>query len=124
MTDEREEAALRPGDRELVEWVGRHTAPPDETPARRAAFHASLRARLEPRRRLLVAPALAAVATACLVWWALPTSLPVGPASVALDAAWEDELLLSSDLSPSADEDESRYLPQDYQAIAFVFLES
>ncbi len=119
---EREDAKLRPRDRELVEWVGRHYAPPEETAARRAAFAESLRARLEPRRRWVLAPALAAVAMACLVWWALPTSLPRAPAGAALDSAWEYELLLSSEVSPAADRDESRFLPDDYQAIASAFL--
>jgi hypothetical protein len=121
---EREDADLGPRDRELVEWVGRHYAPPEETPARRAAFAESLRVRLEPRRRRVLAPALAAVAAACLVWWALPTSLPRDPAAAALDSAWEYELLLSSDLSPTADRDESRFLPRDYQMIASAFLGS
>jgi hypothetical protein len=121
---EREDATLRPRDRELVEWVGRHYAPPEETATRRAAFAESLRVRLEPRRRWVLAPALAAVATACLVWWALPTSSPRAPAEVALDSAWEYELLLSSDVSPTADRDESQYLPHDYEAIAAAFLGS
>jgi len=41
-----------------------------------------------------------------------------------VDSAWEYEILLSSDVSPTADRDESQYLPDDYQAIAAAFLGS
>ncbi len=106
---EREDPRLEPRDRELVDWMGRHYAPPEETAARRAAFTESLRARLEPP---------------CLVWWLLPGAAPEPPVAVADAGAWEYELLLSSDVSPAADRDESGFLPDDYQAIAAVFLGS
>jgi hypothetical protein len=67
---------------------------------------------------------VAAVATACLVWWALPAWSPSAPSASAVDSAWEYEILLSSDVSPTADRDESQYLPDDYQAIAAAFLGS
>lgn len=120
---ERDDAALAPRDRELVERIAGEYAPPAETPARRAAFGEALRARLERRRRPLWVPALVAVAAAGVVWLALPSSSPPGPATLD-PAAWEYELLVSSDLSPSDDRDESRFLPEDYQAIAVAFLGS
>jgi hypothetical protein len=121
---EREDPRLEPRDRELVDWIGRHYAPPEETTARRAAFTESLRARLEPRRGRVFGPAFAALAAACLAWWLLPGAAPEDPATVADVGAWEYELLLSSDVSPAADRDESGFLPDDYQAIATVFLGS
>jgi hypothetical protein len=61
---------------------------------------------------------------ACLVWWAVPTSSPRAPDASAAVSAWEYELLLSSDVSPTADRNEGQYLPHDYQAIAAAFLGS
>ncbi len=53
-----------------------------------------------------------------------PGSVAKGLGPAALDSAWEYELLLSSDVSPTADRDESRFLPREYQAIASAFLGS
>lgn len=122
MTDH-DDARLEPRERALVQRIEQAYAPPPETPARRAAFSERLRARLEPRERPLWAPALAAVALACLVWVALPTKPPSSEDALD-DGAWEYELLVSSDVSPAADRDESLYLPDDYQAIAQAFLDS
>jgi hypothetical protein len=43
-------------------------------------------------------------------------------ANGAVAAAWEAELFLSSDVSASADRDESAMLPEEYRVIASVFL--
>lgn len=118
----RDPPTLERREREFVAWLGRHYGAPAETPARRAAFGDALRARLagpRPGRRL--APALAAAALAGLVWLALPDASRRGAGE---PRAWEYELLLSSDLSPAADREESRFLPDEYQAIAVVFLDS
>ena len=40
--NEREEPRPAHGDRDLVEWMGRHYAPPVETLARRSAFTEAL----------------------------------------------------------------------------------
>ena len=117
----RDDLRLEPGDRALVQRIEQAYAPPPETPARRAAFDERLRARLEPGKRPVWALALAA-ALACLVFVALPTSPPQVERRDA--RAWEYELLVSSDVSPAADRDESLYLPDDYQAIASAFLGS
>ncbi|MEN8183257.1 MAG: hypothetical protein ABFS46_12065 [Myxococcota bacterium] len=111
-------------ERLFVERVARHYAPPESTPARRAAFDEALRQRLEaPRRGRGLAPALVGVGAALLLAVGVWTASEAPRVEVA-DGAWEVELLLSSDVSPSEDSDEGDYLPDDYLAIASVFLES
>jgi hypothetical protein len=130
MTAPRDERpSLDGADKEFVERLASSYAPAPMTAARRAAFDDGIRARLErPRRRPVLIPAIGAAAAAALAWVLLfpsigPTRLPAGEESGAVVAStWEDELFLSTDLSASEDRDESEALPQDYLAIAGVFL--
>jgi hypothetical protein len=110
----------------FVERLAASWAPPPTTPARRAAFDEGLRARLERRRRpWLVVPALATAAAAALIWFSVTPSLgptvPRGDESVVA-GAWDAELFLSSDVSPSEDRDGAEGLPDDYEAIASLIL--
>ena len=111
-------------ERLFVERLARHYSPPESTPARRAAFDEALRQRLEvPRRGRGLVPAWVGVGAALLLavgFWTLSEA----PRVELVDGAWEYELLLSSDVSPSEDSDEGDYLPDDYLAIASVFLDS
>jgi hypothetical protein len=115
-------------EREFVERVARHYGPTSMTPAEQVAFDAGLRARLErPHRRPLLVPALATVAAAGLVLLTLFRALgPSGPEwgqpRQHLANGWEYELLLASEVSASEDRDESTMLPEEYVAIASVFL--
>jgi hypothetical protein len=130
MTSPRDERPVLDGaEKEFVDRLARDYAPSPMTAAERAAFEAAIRARLErPERRPVLIPALAAAAAAALLWFVLfhsggPIRLPGEEEREAVVASsWEDELFLSSDLSTSEDRDESETLPQDYLAIAGVFL--
>jgi hypothetical protein len=134
MTNPRDEG--RPLDGVEEEFVGRLAetyAPAPMTAAERAAFDESVRARVErPERRPMRIPmvgAAAATAAAALVWFVL--TQPDGPigspgeeeSGAAVAASWEDELFLSSDLGALEDRDESEILPDDYLAIASVFVD-
>jgi hypothetical protein len=122
-----------PLDAEAKEFVNRLAgdyAPPPMTAAERVEFDEALRARLErPERRPLLIPAIGAAAAAALVWLAFSHSIgPTHPggdekSGAAIASSWEYELFLSSDLSASADRDESEVLPDDYLAIASAFLD-
>jgi hypothetical protein len=122
-----EDLRLDREDRDFVERLAAHWAPPPATPAQRAAFDEALRARLGPRRRRwLWTPALAAAAAAAALWlYAAPSPrpAPLTPGASAAAAAWEDEILLSGDRSPAGDRDESELLPDDYAAIASLILD-
>jgi hypothetical protein len=125
-----ERPALDGAEQEFVERLADAYAPAPLTAADRAAFDDAIRARLErPWHRPLLLPAIGAAAAAVLVWWAFslaigPTPVPGEEGSAAVMAAsWEDELFLSSDLSASADREEGGTLPDDYLAIASVFLD-
>ena len=53
----------------------------------------------------------------------VPTPPPAEEGFAAVAASsWEDEVFLSSDLSASEDREEGEALPDDYLAIASVFL--
>ena len=130
MTSPRDERPVLDGaEKEFVDRLAREYAPPPMTAAERVAFDEAVRARLErPERRPLLVPAIAAAAAAAALWFVLfdstgPIRLPGEEESGAVVASsWEDEVFLSSDLSASEDRDESETLPQDYLAIAGVFL--
>jgi len=130
MTSPRDERPPLDGaEGEFVERLAAAYAPAPMSAAERAAFDEGIRARLErPWRRPLLIPAIGAAAAAALVWFVVsqtigPTPLPGEEQSAAAVAsAWEDELFLSSDLSASEGREESETLPDDYIAIASVFL--
>jgi len=130
MTSPGDERPPRGGsEEEFVERLAAAYAPAPMTAGERAAFDTSIRARLERRtRRPMLVPAIGAAAAAGLVWLVLslttgPISLPGEEGSTAMVASsWEDELFLSNDLSASEDREESEALPDDYLAIASVFL--
>ncbi len=82
-----------------------------------------MRARIErPQRREFTVPALATVAVAALVWVSF-SLLPAGDDNPVVASVWESELFLSSDVSPLDDRDDSEALPEDYLAIASLFLD-
>ncbi len=108
----------------FVDRLAAHYAPPPWASAKRAGFDDALRARIErPQRRVFTIPALATVAVAGLLWVSF-SLLPAGdePNSV-VTSVWESELFLSSDVSPLDDRDGSEGLPEDYMAIASLFLD-
>jgi hypothetical protein len=131
MTDPRDEGAPLDGaDGEFVERLASSYAPAPMTAARRAAFDDAIRARLErPRRGPMLVPAIGVAAAAALAWVVFSHSTGPIPLSgedeprAAVASSWEDELFLSSDLSAAEDSDESAALPDDYLAIASVFLD-
>jgi hypothetical protein len=111
-------------DKAFADRLAAHYAPPPWTSAERVGFDEALRARIErPQRRGFAVPALAAVAVAALVWVSFSIR-PAGdePNSVA-PSVWESELFLSSDVSPLDDRDDGEGLPDDYLAIASLFLD-
>ena len=130
MTSPRDERPPLDGaEEEFVDRLAAAYAPAPMSAAERVAFDETIRARLErPRWRPLLVPAIGAAAAAALVWFVFSqTIVPIPPPgeeeSAALVASsWEDELFLSSDLSASEGREESETLPDDYLAIASVFL--
>lgn len=130
-------------DAEFVKRLADHYAPSPLSPGQRAVWDTALAARLETRRRAMVLPGLATAALAAALvfglggWFGLERSGPsVRPAPVvsatatrALGVSAEDsapdllddwEYLLA--LQP-ADDEEDGQLPDDYAAIARIFLE-
>ena len=101
-----------------------HTPPPPWTAATRADFDAALWGRVErPQRRALLVPALATVVAAALVWVSFSLRPAGDESNPAIASVWENELFLSSDVSPLDDRDDSEALPDDYLAIASLFLD-
>jgi len=124
MKHEAERSQLNPEERAFVHGLAAHYAPPPWTSAQRAEFDAALQARFEgPRRRGLLVPALAGAAVAALIWFSFSPGRQVDPSRPVVASAWESELFLSSDLSPLDDRDEGEALPDDYLAIASLFLD-
>jgi len=118
----------------LVDQIAAHYAPPPWSSAQRARFDVELRARIErpaqrrpARHRLLfsgwLVPALAAVAAAALVWFRFSTAPERSEPDPLAASGWESELFLSSDVSTFEDLDDSEALPDDYVAIASLFLD-
>ena len=134
-------------DTEFVTRLADHYAPPPLSPGQRAAWDARLAARLETRRRAALLPGLAtaALATALVFglggWFGFESGdSPVRPAPV-VSATQTRTLVVSAEDSVSdlpddweyllalqpADEEEAEQpglLPDDYAAIASIFLES
>lgn len=122
-------------DQQFVERLASHFAPPLMTVAQRVAFDKALDTRLAMRQRQkMFVPAFATVAVAAAVVWlsvsGLFTSLPAGGgkpetlvAEARTEAQWEYELLSLNAPIDSAPQDEPELLPDDYRAIASVFLD-
>jgi hypothetical protein len=124
MKHDDEQPRVDPQEKAFADRLAAHYTPPPWTSTKRARFGEALQARIErPPRRGFWVPALATVAAAALVW----VSFGSGPAeegsNPVLASAWESELFLSSDVSPLDDRDESEELPDDYLAIASLFLD-
>jgi hypothetical protein len=111
-------------DKVFADRLAAHYAPPPSTSAKRAGFDEALRARIErSQRRGLLVPALAAVAAAALVWVSFSLRPAGDESNPVLASVWDSELFLSSDVSPLDDRDDSEALPDDYLAIASLFLD-
>ena len=108
----------------FADRLATHYAPPPWTSAKRVGFDEALRARVErPQRRGFLAPALATVAVAALVWVSFSLRPAGDESNPVVTSVWENELFLSSDVSPLDDRDDSEGLPDDYLAIASLFLD-
>ena len=119
MTDPRDE--MTPEERRFVARVaGAYQAPP-RSPARSAAFDRVLEERLSRPRAPRWIPALAgAVAAAAIAWLAVGVGLDGAPTETAQVATAEEAILaLSAD-----EESEEEALPEEYVAIASLFLDS
>jgi len=133
-------------DKDFADRLAAHYEPPPWTSAKRAGFDDALRARIErPERRGFAVPALATAVAAALVWVGVSLrpaadelnpgaasagseSNPVfasagGELNPAASSVWESELFLSSDVSPLDDRDDREGLPEDYLAIASLFMD-
>ena len=133
-------------DAEFVTRLADHYAPPPLSPGQRAAWHARLAARLEtrrPRRVVFISGLATAAAAVALVfslggWFGFESGdPPVRPAPV-VSATQTRTLVVSAEDSVSdltddweyllalqpADDEEDGQLPDDYAAIASIFLES
>ena len=73
--------------------------------------------------RGFLAPALATVAVAALVWVSFSLRPAGDESNLVATSVWENELFHSSDVSPLDDRDDSEGLPEDYLAIASLFLD-
>lgn len=124
MKREAERSQLNPEERAFVDGLAAHYAPPPWNPAQRAEFDAALQARFErPQRPGWLVPALAGAAVAALIWFSFSPGPPVDPSRPVVASAWESELFLSSDLTPLDEGDEGEALPDDYVAIANLFMD-
>ena len=127
-----------PLDREEVQFIERlaaHYTPPPMSPAKRVTLDAALWTRLQRRsRRPFWVPAGATIAVAAVVaWFAMTGWLSIiptkgnapGGGSVVTHrlVPWEYELIFPSEPTGIATLDDSPMLPDDYMAIAQVFLD-
>lgn len=127
---------LGPEDAAFVERLSQEFAPDTLGAARRAAFDAALEDRLTRRRAsglgipVLVGATLAALGAWLLLATPFGPSAPSSSAPVAVvadtrsAAEWEDELLDAVSFGEIEEPDGSDELPDDYAAIAAVFLDS
>jgi hypothetical protein len=132
MRENRDETTpLSAEDEEFVERLSVGFAPVPLPPARRAAFDLALADRIASRRRSrLIAPVLAtAVAAAAVAWFVVPAALDPaatgrrGEVVSESAARWERELFDPTALIGPEDADGAEQLPDDYAAIAAVFLD-
>ena len=120
---------------EFVERLAANFAPAPMSPSRRVAFDEALWARLGRRGgRTILIPAFATVAVAAVValliftgrFEPVATDGGVEPGAIVAEASaaaqWEVELLYLRELTPPEERDDSELLPDDYLAIASVFL--
>ena len=111
-------------DKGFADRLAAHYTPLPWTSAKRVGFDEALRARIErPQRRGILAPALAIAAAAALVWVSFSLRPAGDESNPVATSVWENELFLSSDVSPLDDRDDSEALPDDYLAIASLFLD-
>jgi hypothetical protein len=137
MTENRDESApLCVEDEAFAERLAASFSPGPLSPARRAAFDDALAGRLERRRSRRLVPALAAAAgvtAAALAWRVAPGVFDPTPtgrggaddvvAEAAAAARWELDLLDLDSLTDADGADDAERLPDDYVAIAGLFLE-
>ena len=130
--DERPKLAQEEAD--FVRRVAEGYVPPPMAASERAAFDEALLRRIRrsrPARHWLAAAWLPAAAAAALaaVWLFSPSPgtdglAPSGKAVTALSArAWEEELFLEDGSFESEQPEDSDLLPEEYIAIASVFLD-
>jgi hypothetical protein len=129
MSDARRDGPEDDGD--LARWLARVRegfAPPDTTPAQRAAFDARLRERLETPPRaarwlpVSIGAGLAAAAVAALLVLRTP-AVPTPERAVAATDDWADEVLLDDGSGYGEGDDAEDALPPQYAAIASAWLE-
>lgn len=128
---------LSPETEAFVESLREGYAPEAPTPARAQAFDAELRERLEqPQRESWLRPALVTATIGALIGWLLmppapdPTPAEQAPPRIASEAQlqetvadWEAELLSASEIEEFGAGSDDSFLPDEYQAIAGVFLD-
>jgi hypothetical protein len=136
MSREEDKTRLDPDDARFAAKLGELYAPEPQTPEQRMAFARELEARLErPRHRSVWLPALAGLgAAAAMAWMVLspaPDSVPAVESSRVAAADNRDELewqlfypdqLLEGHMA-AASERRDGGLPDEYMAIASVFLD-
>ena len=125
---------LAPEDEDFVKRVAASYAPPSMAAAERAAFDEALLGRIRrshAARRWLTLAGLPAAAAAGLAavwlfsgWPGTDGLVPSDKIAPTLGArAWEEELFLDAGFFESEQPDESELLPEEYIAIAGVFLD-
>ena len=130
-------------DAEFVKRLADHYAPSPLSPGQRAAWDTALAARLEKRRRAALLPGLAtaALATALVFglggWFGFDRDAPAVRPAPGVSATATRTLVVSAEDSAAeplgdweyllalqpADDEEDGQLPDDYAAIASIFLE-
>ena len=135
MTTSEPKPELPPEEQEFVSVLGRHYAPAPMTREQRVAFHESLETRLTSRP---IWPwkslALTAAATALGIWAIIqlaiqpimfPSATSVAPPLTAkgLQPNQNEGLFLTWAMSGVDPREVNEALPEDYEAIAFLFLE-
>jgi hypothetical protein len=124
----------------FIARLARHYTPAPLTPSQGAAFEEVIWERLQKRsQRLRLVPAVVSVAAVALIAWLtlggpLSSRLPQSPMSGTVVAqappglAWDEVAFLAIDATDSSDTDsndtdDNDILPDDYMAIAQVFLD-
>lgn len=130
-------------DAEFVKRLADHYAPSPLSPSQRAAWDTALAARLETRRRAVVLPGLATASLAAALvfglggWFGFDRDDPSVRLAPGVSATQTRTLVVSAEDSASdlpddweyllalqpADDEEDGQLPDDYAAIASIFLE-